>query len=457
MKNLLIAFIVLFPPVIAVSQNYTINGTITGVQKIPVYLYTYYGEKTNLLDSTVTSNSGNFTFLLKNATLPGILKINIGKKTALDIIFNYENISFQTNLLQPLENTCFTASHENIAYYFYLSEKKATMQALELLHPLINEYPLKDDFFTETKKEFINLQAGFGAICDSIIAANPGSFVAKIVRMEKFPPISPELTAIERNNFMRTHFFDGADFSDTTLIKSNIISSRIITYLSFYRNPQLDKDEQEALFIKGIDTIMQKVATNETVYAFVLEYLINGFQKFGYEKVLNYLATHNTLAESCINNERKQEILKKIGNLQRLAIGKTASEIAGKDLQGKPFSMAETSASFTLIVFWASWCPHCSQMLPRLWQLADTIPSAKFQIITVSIDTDESAYKKAIQNFKGKWIHLFDGKGWDGKIVSNYDVFATPTMFLLDNNKTILAKPITYEELIKALRDCKVL
>jgi len=38
---------------------------------------------------------------------------------------------------------------------------------------------------------------------------------------------------------------------------------------------------------------------------------------------------------------------------------------------------------------------------------------------------------------------------WDGKVAKDYNIFATPTMFLIDANRKILAKPETFEELLE--------
>ena len=40
-----------------------------------------------------------------------------------------------------------------------------------------------------------------------------------------------------------------------------------------------------------------------------------------------------------------------------------------------------------------------------------------------------------------------DFLGWEGKIVTDYAVYATPSMFIVDRNMNIVAKPITGEQL----------
>ena len=41
--------------------------------------------------------------------------------------------------------------------------------------------------------------------------------------------------------------------------------------------------------------------------------------------------------------------------------------------------------------------------------------------------------------------------GWEGKIVLDYAVYATPSMYIVDKNMNIVAKPITGEQLFNVV------
>lgn len=46
------------------------------------------------------------------------------------------------------------------------------------------------------------------------------------------------------------------------------------------------------------------------------------------------------------------------------------------------------------------------------------------------------------------WLNLSDLNGWEGKAAKDYFIYATPTMFLLDDNKNL-------EKIIKDLVELK--
>jgi len=46
-------------------------------------------------------------------------------------------------------------------------------------------------------------------------------------------------------------------------------------------------------------------------------------------------------------------------------------------------------------------------------------------------------------------------KGWDGDAATNYFIYATPTMFLVDREMKIFGKPMTFEDVNKLLSPLK--
>lgn len=69
------------------------------------------------------------------------------------------------------------------------------------------------------------------------------------------------------------------------------------------------------------------------------------------------------------------------------------------------------------------------------------------EIITVSLDNDKQKWLKFIKENSIDLIDINAPKGWDETIASNYFIYTTPSMFLLDTKKKILGKPINLQEL----------
>lgn len=61
------------------------------------------------------------------------------------------------------------------------------------------------------------------------------------------------------------------------------------------------------------------------------------------------------------------------------------------------------------------------------------------EVVFISLDESEAEFIKFTQRFP--FISMCDFRKWDGKVVNDYYVFGTPTMFLLDSKREILLRP----------------
>jgi thiol-disulfide isomerase/thioredoxin len=104
---------------------------------------------------------------------------------------------------------------------------------------------------------------------------------------------------------------------------------------------------------------------------------------------------------------------------------------------------------YTLVVFWATTCPHCNKMIPRLKEWYVESREADLEVLAISIDTSRSAWRERSAELDLPWINCNESGGWNGKVAMDYNIYATPTIFLLDRDRKILAKPVTFYEFRK--------
>ena len=130
-----------------------------------------------------------------------------------------------------------------------------------------------------------------------------------------------------------------------------------------------------------------------------------------------------------------------------MQIGQKAADFSLPNLQGEMIRLSENTKEKILLVFWASWCPHCQTLIPQLQEWYTPEKQEKWQIYTISIDTEEPKLEAFLQAKGIKIPVLCDYKGWDTQAALNYNIYATPTMIVLDEGLVILEKPIRIKEL----------
>lgn len=452
MKNIIFLFF-LSLSVLTFSQNYTIEGTIEDFPYSKIYLADFYGDQNNIIDSTQTNESGEFEFIFSQNTAVGLYRLIFGNNSFIDLIFNKENIKFTTKNTLPNDNMKIIISIENLLYYDYLFKRNLCQYKLDLLQPLINYYPKTDSFYLLVKTKYNSTQHEFNDYVNGLTQNNPNTFMSKFAAFDNPPLIDPELSPLEQNIFLQSHFFDNTDFTDTALLRSNVISTKIISYLSLYQNQRFTKEQLEDSFMQAVDTIMAKASVNTIIYEFVIDYLISGFEKFDFFRVITHIAENTEVDKLCVKKENTSELENRIEILKNLAIGKQAPEIHTTDLPGNEINLEELDFDNTLIIFWASWCPHCKKVLSEIKQIYDKQDKKTLEIIAISIDTSKTELTNYLLKGDYNWINICDFVGWDSQPAKDYGIYATPTMLLLDRNKKIIAKPGSAYELEKEMSD----
>ncbi len=146
---------------------------------------------------------------------------------------------------------------------------------------------------------------------------------------------------------------------------------------------------------------------------------------------------------------KKQEAAEKIR--AGLVAGTKFPEFSEKDLQGKPFSLANYKGKVVLVDFWAVWCGPCVRELPNVLKAYEKHHAAGFEILGISLDSDKAKLEKFIETNKMSWQQYFDGKGWENKLAQQYGVNSIPATYLLDGEGKIIAKDLRGEALEAAV------
>jgi len=101
--------------------------------------------------------------------------------------------------------------------------------------------------------------------------------------------------------------------------------------------------------------------------------------------------------------------------------------------------LSSLSASQYIILFYESGCGHCDEEIQWIKKNYSELTQKGIQIISVTSDTDERISKLTMDALP--WTEkLCDLKGFEGEYFKKYGVIGTPTIFVLDKDKTITGK-----------------
>lgn len=95
-----------------------------------------------------------------------------------------------------------------------------------------------------------------------------------------------------------------------------------------------------------------------------------------------------------------------------------------------------------VVVFYKTDCPFCEKLMPELKKLQVAYASQDFEVYAICLNSNTEDWKQYINdNHYEGFRNYCDGLSYAGKIAESYHVFATPTLFLINGNWQIAAKP----------------
>lgn len=430
------------------SQQLSIS--VSGLSENKFYLYSLQGEKISQIDSVTMSVKGKFQFTLDaKKHQQGIYRLSFDKNKWIDFINDREVIAITTDANNVLDGLKVVKSESNQLYYSFLKLNKQYKSKTDLLQLILARYPKDDDYYATTQNKLKQLQKEYLDFVRVISQQNSNSFIARYIKSAQLPIIDADLPPEKQLAYLKAHALEKVDFNDAGLINSDVFSNKSIEYLTYYRNPQLPKELLEKEFMIAVDTILNKAKVNPLVYKHVVEYLLDGFKKFGFDKIIDYIIENYVIKDDiCIDQKLETALQRRMDQAKFFKIGDTVPNIVSKDLSGKEVNLYSITSENILIAFYASWCPHCQTLLSQIGELYKNQKQKKIEVFAVSIDSTKAEWQKFVDAHGLEWINVSDLRGWGGSAVKDYYIYATPTMFLIDKQRKIIKKQLSFDEFV---------
>lgn len=104
----------------------------------------------------------------------------------------------------------------------------------------------------------------------------------------------------------------------------------------------------------------------------------------------------------------------------------------------------------TLVDFWASWCGPCRKENPVVKAAYEQFHELGFDVIGISVDQDEAAWLKAVEDDQLPWTHVRDT---EHKASEDYMIYYIPSNFLFDQDGIMVAKGLRGDDLTAKLEE----
>ena len=466
MEKIFTLLIILFFSLASKSQGYQVTLHTPNYTSGLAYLTYYYGKNINIEDSATVNQQGVALFKKAQTLLPGIYSIVFpGKNKLLDFFVDLEqDITIKADTTDLL-NKSSVSGKENplfLQYQKFISTKGKQLQAE---HDLYTRAKSRRDSILH-EKNYDELNKQLTQYRENIIIQHPLSMLATLFKSmkEPIPPISKPKTrndSITNYNYFKKHYWDGITFADNRVIRTPFFLPKVEKYFRDVIVPSSDSIIYEA------DYLLLLARTNTEMYKFLLNWLTDEYiypKYMGQDAVFVHLFEkyHSKGISNWLNEKQMTTISNRAYMLMANLIGEKAADLEMVDSAGKPTNLYGVKANFTIVCFWDPTCSHCKEEVPKL----DSIYRAKWKNHNVKIYgvLTEDERPKWIQFIRDKnlvdWIHVYQTDAIKKAELNSqkpgfrqlYDVTQTPILYLLDQDKRIIAKKLTWQQMDDVLQ-----
>ena len=427
------------------AQN-TVNITFRDIEsgtenKITAYLLYNQPGSQKPADSVSVQNSNKLTFRINESFPKGLYSIMFyandksgGKQGKFDFLYSKNDIELSTSIHSPKDSIFAVRSDINSYYFNFLKQKEYFTKyftAIQQLQSLTNP---ADTFAIQLNKQVYNMLNKQKRFMDTIRADTGETVSAKYCRWQ----LQSEIYSNEMANkaMLKNNFLKRFDFYDP-LIKTGDLLARITSsYLFLFKDEQLSFAQQQDTLIKAIDNMMQYYYADEEIVGYVAETLLTDFKQIGMEKLVIHITENYLLPATCSDPVAEARLKQEVERLQQLQPGHKAPSFEINI--GETGNLYDIKKQNTIVVFWASWCSHCRQILPEIHNALKN--NTDVQVVAIALDEDTKEWQQAKAKYPG-WLHLRAKKMWDDELVNLYAIYATPTIYVLNKDMMIVAKP----------------
>ncbi len=442
-----------------VAKNvYDIQLKVKGVADTTCYIAYHYGHKVFVQDTLEVDGKG-VVRMAGPEHLPGGIYVAIfpGKKF-FEFLYSGKEDRFKIevdDVKNAVNSMSVSGSKENALFNAYqrklgelTKERKAAVKQLTALEKEGNG---EGDLAKELKEKISANDKETAAFRLAEMDKHEGTFYAKILKTMSEPIVPDDLKEDPQKSYyyFKSHFWDDVDFEDERLVRTPILYNKLNTYLE-----NLTPKNPDSINV-ACDLFIDKSRANPDLFKYAVVTLTHKYETsklMGMDAVFVHLADKYYVggeaewADSATLAKVTQRVLRMKPNL----LGKKAPRLILEGLDGEKIDLYKMDKDYTVVFFYSYSCGHCKKTMPKYVDFYERHKdkSLDFLAITTKIEKD-------------KWIDYIEEKdlpflhAWDPTNRSNfralYDVHSTPTVYLLDKDKKIIAKRVDVASLEKIM------
>ena len=465
-KNILLALIIFLASFASsFADGYKIKIKVNGVSDTIVYLGNYYADKKYASDTIRLDKNGVGTFQGDTALKGGIYLVlfpSLGMNYFELLVDKNQNFSLETDTANFIKNMKIKGSKQNTAFYEfhnYMAEQSEKNMPLQKELKALKDKPKKAE---KIRNELIANEKIVKDHWKELAEKWKGTLFGAVIKA-MIEPEMPEITVPEniKNQdsakqmmqylWQKDHYFDNIDLQDDRLLRTPFFAPKVNNFMT-----KLVVQMPDSIIKEG-EKLIEASRGSKDNFGYLVRYMFGYKDRsklMGMDKVFveisekYYLSNDPDVSwpDSTFVEKIRDRVVKEKPNL----IGNIAPKLEKLETYEKEFiSLHDLTNKYIIVIFWEPNCGHCKKTIPVLYKSFEQMKKDGIDVQTLAIYTqvDRKPWEKFIEEKEiFDWKNAFD-KYYFTDFRNKYDIYSTPTIYLLDKNKKIIGKRLAVEQI----------
>ena len=454
------------------AQGYRIEVEFKGLSNDTIILGEYFTTRMIPRDTAILDPQGRGAFEGETPFVGGLYLVYVDPSHYFDFLLgDDQDLSIRADTADLVNGLVFRDSEDNRVfqeYKLFLQQKKLEMDQVNLRFEQAKNTADSSAVLDQQKQ----LNREMEAYMDRVEADYPSLFVSDFIgaTREPFPPESM-LNGERRHDdsirfyYYREHYFDRFDPFNLRLLHTPLYEGKIMNFLG-----RAVPQHPDSLIV-AVDYLLTGSKKDQELYRYMLITLFNYFAEskyIGMDAVYFHIAEYYYLPDATWSSpEFLSKLRENLENNKPTLIGQKAPNFILRQVPDEHFGMAaqdtaikkdphighdffmyDIDASFTILFFWEADCGHCQEATPALHGVFTRLQDKGVEVISVhvinSIEGKEKWVDFVNENHLLGWVNCWSPYSNDFRKL--YNLQSYPQLFVLDKDKTIVAKRVTPEQ-----------
>ena len=433
------------------SAGHDLRFKVKGYKDSTAIIAHYYGDNQYIPKDTAKFDSkGNLQFKGKKELPEGVYLLVLPKNKYVEFLVGEQVQTLEFDSADVIGTMKAKEGTENAVFYSYQKTMSSKSKEAGPIKAKLGKFK-EGDSATFYRKQLETIDKDVKAFREKLFTDYSKTLAVKLFKMAQDPdvPEAPTLANGRKDStfqfrYYKSHFLDNIDLTDDRMIRTPIFHGKIEQYVTKLTAQIPDSINAAA------DYILKKAKSKE-VYKYVVWWVTNHYEKsqiMGMDAVFVHMAKNYYLNGKAywVDSSVVTKMKDRVKILEPILLGKKAPNMFLTDSTGKLYTLEGVKAKSTILYFWDPNCGHCQKETPKLHEFWEKNKARGIDVFAVCIDRKPDDWKKFIREKKLNWTNV-----WDSYVATDfkniYDIYSTPVIYILDENKKIVAKRIGVEQL----------